>query len=41
MLPEDGDPFFVEVEEVYRALLPGEPGDPPPRPEEVGALAAR
>ena len=40
VLPEDGDPFFVEVEEVNRALLPGEPGDPPPRTEEVEGIGS-
>jgi len=35
VLPEGGDSFWVEVEEDYREVIPGEEGEPPPAPEEV------
>jgi SAM-dependent methyltransferase len=38
VLPEDGDPFWVEVQEDYDALVPSRENRPPPRPEEVGDL---
>ncbi|MFN2470187.1 MAG: trans-aconitate 2-methyltransferase [Gaiellaceae bacterium] len=39
VLPEDGDPFFVEVQEDYAALVPEDDGRPPPRPDDVLAWA--
>jgi SAM-dependent methyltransferase len=42
VLPEDGDPFFVDVQEDYVALraTPQRGDGPPPRPEEVPDLEA-
>lgn len=40
MLQEGGDPFWVDVQEDYDAILPSEENRPPPRPEEVGDLRA-
>jgi SAM-dependent methyltransferase len=34
-LPEDGDPFWTEVQEDYDALFPSEDNRPPPPPEEL------
>jgi len=38
VLPEDGDPFWVEVQEDYDAVVPSPENRPPPRPDEVGDL---
>lgn len=38
VLPEDGDAFFVEVQEDYDAIWPDDENRPPPRPEEVADL---
>lgn len=35
VLPEDGDPFFVEVQEDYRAVVPEWGTEPPSPPEEI------
>jgi SAM-dependent methyltransferase len=35
VLPDDGDPFFAEVQDDYDAIVPSEEGSAPPRPEEV------
>jgi SAM-dependent methyltransferase len=35
VLPEDGDPFFVEVQEDYDAVVPHPGNGPPPKPEEA------
>jgi len=32
--PEDGDPFWEEVQEDYEAVVPSEDNRPPPRPDE-------
>ena len=40
VLPEGGDPFWVEVQEDYDAVVPSEDNRPPGRPEEVGDLRA-
>ena len=40
VLPEGGDPFWVEVQEDYDVLVPSRENRPPPRPEEVGDLRA-
>jgi SAM-dependent methyltransferase len=40
VLPEDGDPFFVAVQEDYRAVVPEEDDGPPPPPEDMPDLAA-
>ena len=39
VLPEDGDPFFAEVQEDYDAVVPSDDNRPPPRPDEVGDLS--
>jgi SAM-dependent methyltransferase len=38
VLPEDGDPFWVEVEDDYREVIPGEEGKPPP-PDEIAGMS--
>jgi SAM-dependent methyltransferase len=38
-LPEDGDPFWTEVQEDYEALFPSEDNRPPPPPEEFEDFA--
>jgi SAM-dependent methyltransferase len=35
VLPEDGDPFFAEVQDDYDAVVPSDDNRPPPRPDEV------
>jgi protein-L-isoaspartate O-methyltransferase len=35
VLPEDGDPFFVEVQEDYDAVVPHPDNGPPPPPEKA------
>lgn len=35
VLPEDGDPFFAEVQEDYDAVVPHPDNHPPPPPEEA------
>ena len=40
VLPEEGDPFFVEVQEEYEAIAPSEANVPPPRPEDASDLRA-
>jgi SAM-dependent methyltransferase len=40
VLPEDGDPFWAEVQEDYDAVVPSDENRPPPRPEEVEDLSA-
>jgi SAM-dependent methyltransferase len=35
VLPEDGDSFWVEVQEDYDAVVPSDENRPPPRPDEV------
>jgi SAM-dependent methyltransferase len=39
VLPEDGDPFFVEVQRDYRAVVPDEDDGSPPPPDDVPDLA--
>ncbi|MFL5926653.1 MAG: methyltransferase domain-containing protein [Gaiellaceae bacterium] len=42
VLPADGDPFFVSVQEDYEAILPDDPKTaegPPPQPDAIGDLA--
>ncbi len=38
-LPEGGDPFWVEVEDDYREVIPGEEGKPPPAPDEIVGMS--
>jgi SAM-dependent methyltransferase len=38
VLPEGGDPFWVEVQDDYDAVAPSPENRPPPRPEEVADL---
>jgi SAM-dependent methyltransferase len=40
VLPEDGDPFFAEVQEDYDAVVPHPDNRPPPPPEEVESWAS-
>jgi SAM-dependent methyltransferase len=40
VLPEGGDPFWVEVQEDYDAVFPGENNEPTRLPDEVEGLAA-
>ena len=40
VLPEDGDPFFAEVQEDYDAVVPHPDNHPPPRPDEIEGWAA-
>ena len=35
VLPEDGDPFWAEIQDVYDAVVPHPDNAPPPRPEEI------
>jgi hypothetical protein len=37
---EDGDEFWVQVQEDYDAIVPSDDNRPPPYPEEVGDLSA-
>jgi SAM-dependent methyltransferase len=37
--PEDGDPFFAEVQEDYDAVVPHPDNQPPPRPWEIESWA--
>jgi len=39
VLPEGGDPFWVEVQEDYDAVVPSDENRPPLRPDEVGDLS--
>jgi SAM-dependent methyltransferase len=39
VLPEGGDPFWVDVQDDYDAIVPSEENRPPPHPDEVGDLA--
>lgn len=42
VLPEDGDTFFVAVQEDYEAVVPHDEktkGEPPPHPDQVGDLS--
>jgi len=39
VLPEGGDPFWVEVQTDYDAVVPSPDNRPPPRPEEARVLA--
>jgi len=39
VLPADGDSFFAEVQEDYRAIVPEEDNGPPPDPADVPDLA--
>jgi len=39
VLPEGGDPFWIEVEDDYRAVFPDEEAGPPPAPEEVAGTS--
>jgi SAM-dependent methyltransferase len=36
--PEGADPFWVEVQDDYDAVVPSDENRPPPRPDEVGDL---
>jgi SAM-dependent methyltransferase len=38
VLPEDGDPFWAEVQEDYDAVVPSPDNQPPPRPEDIDYL---
>jgi SAM-dependent methyltransferase len=38
--PEDGDPFWAEVQEDYDAVVPSDDNQPPPRPDDVPSLGA-
>lgn len=38
VMPEDGDPFWTEVQDDYNAVLPSEDNTPPPSPDEVSGL---
>jgi SAM-dependent methyltransferase len=40
VLPEGGDPFWIEVQEDYDAVAPSPENRPPRRPEEIGDLRA-
>ena len=40
VLREDGDPFFVEVQEDYEAVAPSDENVPPPHPEDAPDLRA-
>ena len=40
VLPEDGDPFFAEVQEDYDAVVPHPDNRPPPPPEEAKGWTA-
>jgi len=40
VLPDGGDPFWVEVQDDYDAVVPSDENRPPPRPEDVGDLRA-
>jgi SAM-dependent methyltransferase len=39
VLPDGGDPFWVEVEDDYREVIPGEDGKPPPAPDEIVGMS--
>jgi len=39
VLPEGGDPFFVEVQDDYDAIVPSDETRPPPHPSEVSDLS--
>jgi SAM-dependent methyltransferase len=39
VLPADGDPFFLDVQADYEAVLPGEDHRPPPDPGDVEELS--
>jgi SAM-dependent methyltransferase len=39
VLPADGDPFFVDVQDDYRRVAPDDEDGPPPRPDDVPDLA--
>jgi SAM-dependent methyltransferase len=39
VLPPGGDTFWVEVQDDYDAVVPGEENQPPPRPEEIADLS--
>ncbi len=39
VLPEDGDPFWIEVEDDYRDVFPDDEAGPPPAPDEVAGLS--
>jgi SAM-dependent methyltransferase len=39
VLPEDGDPFFLEVQEDYDAVATSDENVPPPRPEDAPDLS--
>ena len=38
VMPEDGDPFWAEVQEDYDAVVPSPDNKPPPLPDEVDGL---
>jgi len=38
VMPEDGDPFWAEVQDDYDAVVPSEDNKPPPAPDEVVGL---
>jgi hypothetical protein len=40
VLPEDGDPFFAEVQDDYDAVVPSDDNRPPPPPDDVPDLSA-
>jgi SAM-dependent methyltransferase len=40
VMPEDGDPFWAEVQEDYDAVVPSPDNKPPPPPDEVEGLGA-
>ena len=39
MLPEGGDPFWIEVEDDYREVFPDDDAGPPPAPEDVAGMS--
>jgi SAM-dependent methyltransferase len=39
VLPEGGDPFWVEVEDDYREVIPGEEAKLPPAPDEIVGMS--
>jgi SAM-dependent methyltransferase len=40
VLPEDGDPFWGEIQDVYREVVPSSDNSPAPPPEEIRGPAA-
>ena len=39
VLPEGGDPFWIEVEDDYREVFPDDEAGPPPRPDEIAGMS--